>query len=390
MRILVIHNKYGKHSGEETAVYAQIDLLREKGHTVFSYFRSSEELETMPLGKMKAFANALYNPKSIRALNELMEQEKPDIVHIHNLYPFISPAILPHIKKFNIPVFMTVHNYRLLCPNGLFYTHGNICEKCTGGIREWNAIINNCEGSMFKSTGYALRNYWARKAKYYTENIDAFLCLTNFQLKKLVSDGLQESKCFLLGNMYEANSEILPQQEKGKYVGYVGRISEEKGVNVLIEAARMLPEIKFKLAGNVSEGNSIVNEAPENVEFVGFMDKSGLAEFYSKSLFIVFPSVCYETFGFTLLEAMAHEKAIIASNIAGVPEIVEENNNGLLFSPGSAEELRSKIEFLAQSPGLIAKFGKNGLNKVSKKYSKDLYYNNLLKLYNQFVNDSRV
>src|SRR5690606_19842749 len=129
------------------------------------------------------------------------------IVHVHNLYPLISPAILPRIKKFKIPVFMTVHNYRLLCPNGLLYTHGSICEKCTGGFRELNAIINNCEGSIFKSAGYALRNYWARKAKYYSANVDAFLCLTNFQLNKLISEGLEESKCFLLSNMYQAEIE---------------------------------------------------------------------------------------------------------------------------------------------------------------------------------------
>ena len=206
MKILLIHNKYGKFSGEEAVVESQIKLLNANGHHVITYFRSSEELEAMPNGKLKAFFNAFYNPKSISAIKALITTEKPDLVHIHNLYPLISPTILPVIKKMGIPIVMTVHNYRLLCPNGLFFNKGEICEKCTGALKELNCITNNCERSLFKSSGYAARNFWARKKDYYLNNVDLFLCLTEFQKKKLVTNGFNKEKCDVLPNFY--NKEI--------------------------------------------------------------------------------------------------------------------------------------------------------------------------------------
>ena len=177
MKILMIHNKYGKHSGEEAVVEAQIKLLQDNGHEVITYFRSSEELETMPYAKVKAFFLGVRNNRSVRDIKEIITNKKPDIVHIHNLYPLISPAILPVIKSLGVPIAMTIHNYRLLCPNGLFFTKGKICEKCTGATKELNCVINNCEGSIFKSTGYALRSFWARFTGEYKDYVDSFLCL---------------------------------------------------------------------------------------------------------------------------------------------------------------------------------------------------------------------
>ena len=167
MRILIIHNKYSKFSGEEAVVDAQSHLLTSNGNEVLTYFRSSQELESMSNSKSKAFLSGLYSPKSIREIKKLIQTKNPDIVHIHNLYPLISPSILPEIKKLQIPIVMTVHNYRLLCPNGLFFTNGEICEKCTGSAKEFNCVVNNCQDSISKSTGYALRNLWARKNEYY-------------------------------------------------------------------------------------------------------------------------------------------------------------------------------------------------------------------------------
>ena len=196
MKILVVHNKYAKHSGEETAVYAQIELLKKKGHQVFLYFRSSEEIETMTLGKARALLSSLYNSKSIKDIEQIIASKKPDLVHIHNLYPLISPAILPYIKAKNLPIVMTVHNYRLLCPNGLFFVNNEVCEKCTQNGKEINAVINNCEKSTLKSLGYAIRNFWSRKRKYYINNIDTFVCLTHFQKSKLVENGFPNSNYY--------------------------------------------------------------------------------------------------------------------------------------------------------------------------------------------------
>jgi len=136
LKILLIHNSYGKYSGEEAVVDAQMALLKEHGHEVNLYSRSSAELDKGKWKKIIAFFTGLYNPVSVRQIKHILKSFLPDVVHIHNLYPLVSPSVLPVIRKKGVPVVMTAHNYRLVCPNGLFYSKGEICEKCTGSYRE--------------------------------------------------------------------------------------------------------------------------------------------------------------------------------------------------------------------------------------------------------------
>ena len=384
MKILLIHNKYGKFSGEEAVVESQIKLLRANDHLVITYFRSSEELEAMPNAKLKAFFSAFYNPKSISAIKALITKEKPDLVHIHNLYPLISPAILPVIKKMGIPIAMTVHNYRLLCPNGLFFNKGSICEKCTGLGKEINCITNNCEGSLFKSTGYALRNFWARTKKYYLDNIDAYLCLSTLQYKKLIDNGFEKKKLLIIPNMYGGDLTQELEYKLGTYIGYVGRISAEKGSEIILELAKKLPNINFKIAGANNKASELGNLL-ENVEYVGFLNKKQLSVFYLDSKFTLFTSVCNETFGLSIIEAFAHKKPVIASHLGASPQIIDNNKTGLIYQSNDLNNLVVKVKDLFYDEHKIKEMGENGFNKVQKKYSSLAYYKKLENTYLQLV-----
>ena len=386
MKILLIHNKYGKFSGEEAVVESQIKLLRANGHHVITYFRSSAELEDMPNAKLKAFFSAFYNPKSISAIKALITTEKPDLVHIHNLYPLISPTILPVIKKMGIPIVMTVHNYRLLCPNGLFFNKGQICEKCTGALKELNCITNNCESSLFKSSGYAARNFWARKKDYYLNNVDLFLCLTEFQKNKLVANGFTKEKCDVLPNFYNKEIKEFDYNISDRnYVAFAGRISPEKGIPLLLEAAKKLPHIPFQLAGGMREGYMQELDIPKNVTLSGMLSSKELSNFYSSARFLVLSSIWYEGFPMVFPEAMAHKLPIVAPNMAGYPEIAEENFNGFLFEPGDANSLAKTIDKLWNNHQLSSQLAENGFNKVQKKYSSQAYYKTLENTYLQLV-----
>ncbi|MDO7138861.1 glycosyltransferase family 4 protein [Algibacter lectus] len=386
MKILIIHNKYGKFSGEEAVVEAQIALLQENGHEVITYFRSSEELEDMTNAKLKAFVSAFNNPTSNKAIKNILLKEKPDVVHIHNLYPLISPAILPMIKKMGFPIAMTVHNYRLLCPSGLFFSNGKICEKCTGSSKELNCITNNCEGSLFKSTGYALRNMWSRLKNYYTSNVDVFLCLTEFQKHKLVANSFSNEKCEVLPNFYNKTIKNIDYNIKDRnYVAFAGRISPEKGIPLLLAAAKKLPHIPFKLAGGMRDGYEQELDIPENVEFKGMMPSSELSHFYTNARFLILSSIWYEGFPMVFPEAMAHKLPIIAPKMAGYPEIAEENFNGLLFEPGNADALATVIETLWNNNELATKLAENGFEKVKLKYSSHAYYNILTNNYKNII-----
>ena len=387
MKILIIHNKYGKYSGEEAVVDAQIDLLRANGHQVITYFRSSEELETMPNGKIKAFFTAFYNAKVINEIKKRIAKEKPNLVHVHNLYPIISPAILPEIKKLGIPIVMTIHNYRLLCPNGLFFTNGSVCEKCTGFGKELNCITNNCEGSVFKSTGYALRNLWARTSKYYLNNIDAYLCLTEFQKNKLVDNNFDANKCFVIPNMYSKNIKDVEYHIKDRnYIAFAGRISPEKGIPLLLEAAKKLSHINFQLAGKMRKGYEKALELPNNVTLRGMLNAEEMETFYINARLYLHTSICYEGFPMVFPEAMAYKLPIIAPKMAGYPEIAENNFNGLLFKPNNAEDLVKMIMSVWQDEEKLKRLGLNGFNKMKEQYNSDAYFHLLHSCYTNLIN----
>lgn len=391
MKILLIHNKYGKFSGEEAVVDAQINLLKKKGHEIITYLRSSQELEDMPNAKIKAFFSAFNNPKSIKEIKTLISKEKPDIAHIHNLYPLISPAILPVIKKMGVPIVMTVHNYRLLCPNGLFFTKGEICEKCTGVGKELNCISNNCEDSLFKSTGYALRNFWARKKAYYVNNIDCFLCLTEFQKKKLIVNGFSVEKCEVVPNFYNKGIKEVDYNPKNRnYVAFAGRISPEKGILLLLEAAKKLPHVTFQLAGKIRPGYEKEFEIPKNVILRGMLNSESISDFYNNSRFYIHSSLCYEGFPMVFPEAMAHKLPIVAPNMAGYPEIIENGFNGLLFESGNVDSLANTIDALWNNYELSEQFSLNGFKKVKKSYGSELYCKHLERIYLKLIKSNIV
>jgi len=383
MKICLIHNEYGKISGEEIVVNRTIELLRENGHDVAYFRRSSAEIPEMRLGKARAFFSAIHSPSSKRAVGRLLEEKRPDIVHIHNLFPLISPSILPECKRAGIPVMMTVHNYRLVCPNGLFLRDGKICEECSGG-REWRCFLRNCEANWFKSLGYALRNYIARMRRYFLDNVSIYYAQTEFQRTRLIQEGFPEDRICVIPNMV-ASKEVETAKDPGQYVGFVGRISPEKGIDTLIEAARACPDIQFKAAGSYNRVPDIVTKAPHNFNFRGHLDKEPLDKFYVNSRIIVLCSICYEGFPSVLLEAMLHGKPVISSRIGGLPEIVDEGVTGFLFEPGNAQDLAQKIRYLWNSPDLCRQMGRACREKVLREYSPDAYYRRLMSAYKSAI-----
>jgi len=386
-KVLIIHNKYLKYGGEEAVVESQIDLMTEKGHKVLTYFRKSSEIKQMLGGKVKSFFLALHNNKSIKDISQIIENESPDIIHIHNLYPLISPGILPFIKKKGIPVIMTVHNFRLLCPTGLFLSNNTICEKCTKGLKELNCVINNCEDSIVKSSGYALRNYWARSRKLYLDNIDAFLCLSSFQKNKLTDNGFPDKKCQVVPNMVFKEYLKSSEYELGSYVGYAGRISKEKGSDIILKIAKELPHIMFKIAGSLDETQESFG-IPKNVEFVGFLGRPELSEFYSNSMFILFTSICNETFGLSIIEAFAHKKPVVASSFGASREIIENESTGLIYN--NKDHLVDIVKYLFLNPEKVKEMGLNAHERLLELYTPDVYYSRIEKIYEQLIEDNKV
>ncbi len=373
MKILVVHNDYGQYSGEEAVVDQFIADYREHGYMVEVFRRSSSTSRNTLRGKIHGFFSGIYSVSGVRTMKRILLQYRPDVVHIHNLYPFISPPALFTCHKAEIPVVMTVHNYRLMCPTGLFLRDGHPCEACLQHHSEWRCLWHNCEKSLLRSLGYAARNTVARQWRIYTRCVDYFCCLTNFQQRKLAEYGIDTEKLRVFPNYI--NISYPPAHEMGnttqeRFVGYVGRLSYEKGYDLLLEIARRHPEIPFRLAGTFREGN-IICDLP-NVTLCGPLDKEHLSIFYQESAFIVIPSRCYEGFPMVLLEASIHKKPCIAPNQGAFPELIHKGEaaTGLLFAPGDIENLEQQVVKLWNNPEQIDLWGAKAYHNVTTYYNK--------------------
>lgn len=372
MKILLVHNNYGKYSGEEAVVDKMANILKNHGHEVCFYRLTTEGMRESTTGKIKGFLSGIYSISGVKRMKEILYKEKPDVINIHNLYPFISPAALFQCKKAGIPVVMTVHNFRLICPTGLFMRNGKPCERCLDKGDEWSCIKYNCEHSVFKSTGYALRNMYARWTKAYLKNVDTFACITEFQKNKLIEAGYEANRIKVIPNSIEIPSSYA--HTIGNYVAYIGRLSYEKGYDLLIEVARRHPEINFKFAGAQREPDGI--DIPENVEFAGYLQKKKLSKFIQNARFIVMPSRCYEGFPMAILEAACSGKPTIGPNHGGFTEIIGQGENaiGKLFEPSNIYDLEKQIAELWNNQKLNDDLGDKAFKKLIKYYDSEIIY----------------
>ncbi len=373
MKILLVHNEYGKRSGEEAVVDTMATIFTSLGHDVARLTMTTAGARESLSGKIKAFAAGINCPSGVRAMREAIDRERPDVVNVHNLYPFISPAGLRECQRAGVPVIMTVHNFRLMCPTGLFMRDGAPCELCLEHGHEWECVRHNCEGSMPKSLAYAARNAVARLRRHYLDCVDTFACITDFQRIKLRQAGFPDEKLALIPNsvtLPEGPAERMPASD-GRSVNFVGRLSREKGIDLIIEAARRCPDIPFRLAGAVANP-ALVADLPSNVELTGFLSGADLDAFFDSARFMVMASRCYEGFPMSILEAAARSRAVVAPDHGGFTEIIGregEQNIGLLFTPGDADDLTRNIRALWDNPEQCTELGRAARSKLERCYS---------------------
>jgi len=387
-KVAIVHNAYGKVSGEEIAVENLVALLRERGMNVLRFSKSSAEIERKKLGKISAFFSEIHNPFSRKAFRLFLKETKPDVVHIHNLYPLISPSILPECTARGIPVVMTVHNFRLVCPNGLLMSLGEACHRCLGG-REYWCVLRNCENDILKSVGYTLRTAAARILRRYYDNVNYFICLSKFQKEILIKEGLPADRVTVLPNPLSLAIDAKNTKPINGYVAYVGRISPEKDVLTLMKAAQRLGDVQFKCAGDYHRMPEAVNQKSDNCEFLGQLNAEDIAKFYSNARMVIFSTRCYEGFPTVLLEAMSYGLPVICSRIGGLPEIVEDRVTGLLYEPGNVAELAEKIRMLWDDHSLCQRLGDGGHKKSQEEYTADRLMDQLLSVYDKVIRRKR-
>ncbi|GHV49398.1 glycosyl transferase [Bacteroidia bacterium] len=403
MKILQIDKYFYKKGGAETVFFNTIQLLEKHGHTVIPFALKSEknlhspfseyfvgfpELSESGLGmKCKKIFSFIYNKEAARQLDRLLSVEKPDIAHIHLFMNGLSVSILPVLRRHKVPVVMSLHDYRLICPTYLFLDRkGNICERCMSGHFHHCALRRCYRGNFSNSFMLAaeayFRKYFIRPAEY----IDHAIPVSHFAKRKLV-DFLPElsDRCSVLHNFTLIQEK--PVAEKGNYILYLGRISAEKGIPVLLEAMKGLPEINLKVVGTGPLLAGLQKDTLPNVEYLGFKAGDELEDLVRRARFIIVPSICYENNPMVILESFVLGTPVIASCIGGIPELVKDGQNGYLFEPKSAAQLGDCILQACQLPeeDYLRMCG-NAQAFARGPFTEEAYYPKLMDIYNLTLN----
>ncbi|MGA7795564.1 MAG: glycosyltransferase, partial [Candidatus Acidiferrales bacterium] len=345
MKILQIYNEQrSRFGGEPTVIEVTMRVLIQNGHESQLVMKSSRVLESSVLKRMSAFWGGVYNVCTYREMRRLIGKDRPDVVHVHSVYPMFSPSILVACRRMNVPVVMTVHSHNLTCPTWYHLYKGRVCEECVGG-HEYRCLLKNCRSNILESSAYALRSSVARSFRLFHNNVDVLIALTPFAKAKLMKAGFREEQIAVVPNPASL-AEAAADPSAGEYVAFVGRISPEKGIDTLLAAAAQMPNVPFKVAGDGPVLPEMKAKAPQNVEFVGRLGPEKLNEFYQRSRIVVVPSVWFEQFPMVVLEAMGRALPVIGSRIGGLPAIIEEDQTGSLFEPGNAENLAQQVRRL--------------------------------------------
>lgn len=385
MQILFAHNEYGAPSGEEQAVDSISRLLEARGHTVIRLLKSSSGMDGFSR-KVGAFFSGVYSLEGRREMANVLDEQRPDIVQVQNLYPFLSPSVFKPCRDRGVPVVMRCPNYRLFCPSALHLSHGEICERCLGGKEYW-CVLRNCENDLFKSLGYALRNAVARITRSILGNVSIFIVLSQFQKKRFIQAGIPAHQLEILPNMVPQITGVAAEQP-GDLVTFVGRASAEKGIDDFIAAARMLPGIPFAVAGATDRVPELVESSPPNVRWLGFLKKKELNELYVHSRLLVFPFRWFEGFPNVITHAMALQRPVLAARIGAVPEIVDDGRTGLLFEMGNLQDMVVKLRSLYAAPERCREMGAAGRAKASSAYSSEVVYKRLMQIYQQALTNA--
>ncbi len=408
MKILMCNSYYYLRGGSERCFFDLTSLLESYGHEVIPFSMVDERNRPTPYAKyfvshvdfpsqlgqgssmrskFDTVERVLYSREARRKIEQLLAATKPDIAHIHGIAQETSPSILPAIRKVGIPIVQTLHDYKLLCPNTNFVSHGQICERCKV-YRYHNVLLHRCKRDSLAASFLAGMEMVVHKMlQIYERNVDIFITPSEFLRDKLVEYGIR-NRIVHLPNFINLRG-VQPGNKSEDYFVYYGRITAVKGVRTLLQAMLNVPKSHLFIAGAgdlEAELQAFVRENRlDNVSFLGHLDADELFPLVRKAAFSVVPSEWYENYSMSVIESLARSTPVIGARIGGIPEQVIDGWNGLLFEPGNVAQLSEKINFMLSHPAATQEMGRNGRAQVEKINGPNRHYRETLTIYRELL-----
>lgn len=381
MKILSVHNRYQIRGGEDECHQAEIHLLHQRGHRVEVYEESNDRIAI--LSKGEAALRTLWSKEAYQTVRQRLQQQPCDIVHIHNFFPLISPAVYYAAKAEGVPVVQTLHNYRLLCPNALFFREGQVCEDCLGKPIPYPGIVHACYRDNRAASGsVAAMLTLHRGFNTWNKTVDRYIALTEFARQKFIQGGLPAEKIVVKPNFVDPDPGV--GQGMGGYALFVGRLSVEKGLDTLLAAWEQLPSpIPLKIVGDGPLAEHVTAAQSGKIEYLGRKPMTEVHELMGNAQFLIFPSKWYETFGRVAIEAFAKGTPVVAANIGAIAELVDHGRTGLHFQPGHPQDLARQVQWAIEHPHELATMRQQARAEFETKYTAERNYQRLMEIYAQ-------
>ncbi len=383
MKILFVHNFYKLSGGEDVVVESEIKLLKHHEHEVELYSVTNDSINGLK-SKITTACTTAYSRKSLSHFKQKLSLYHPDIVHVHNFFPLLTPSIYDACRELNIPIVQTLHNYRTVCCGAYLLRNGNICEKCLSHSPYYGVLHRCYRKSLIASATLAHMISFHHYRKTWQTKVDAFISLTSFSKDVFVKGGFPASRIWVKPNFISESLPIM-QQTKREGALFVGRLSEEKGIRTLIEAWKNIP-YTLRIAGDGPLRSLVEENQRSHIKYLGSLKPSEVRNEMYSSAFLVMPSIWYEGFPMVLVESFACGLPVVVSKLGSMAEIVSNGINGLHFTPGDSSSLKAKVEWVIQNLDKLDTMGRNAFDTYTNKYTADINYNLLMNIYTTAIN----
>lgn len=403
-RILFVNTYHFRGGGDSTYTFNLAELLRKRGHKVAFFAMMDdrnvrdehEDLFAEPIDFRKlngrknlrdcllVFSRVIYSRENRKRFGKLVDRFRPDVVHLQNIHGHISPSVIFEARARGVPVVWTLHDYKLACPNShyLIDSTQRVCEAC-GSARYYHAILKCCKKGSFLASSMAAVEAYVHRLMRVSEGVGRFLTPSSFLRKKLIQHPLLPSEKVIHIPLFIPREMFTNGDCDQGYILFMGKLDTIKGLRVLLDACRLAPKVRVLLAGRVEEpfASGLDKLLPENAKYVGMKHGEELNRLRSGARAVVLPSIWYENQPFTIIEAFGAGKAVIASDLGGMHELVEHEKRGLLVASGNTDALASAMQWMADHPDSARKMGQNAREYAFAEHGEDTHYERMMTIY---------
>ena len=406
LRVLLANTYHFRGGGDSTYTFNLAELLRSRGHEVAFFamqdrrnigdpnsdlfvtqidFRELNRHKTVLAG-VKVLGRSVYSIEARRKFRLIVERVRPDVVHLQNIHAHITPSIIFEARQRGVPVVWTLHDYNLVCPNSHFLvdSSGERCEACGSGAY-YMAAIRRCKKGSFRASAMSSLEAYAHRMMRVRERVDAFLTPSGFLRDKLLQRGFPARRVHHLP-LFVPDETFRAGGDHRGYFLFFGRLEPIKGIRPLLEACRMSPDVRLMMAGQVGEQLAgELADLPPNVEYLGMKFGEELRALVDGAQAVVVPSLWYENQPFSILEAFALGKPVVASDLGGMTELVGDGRRGLLVAPGEARAIAEAMRWMARHPEEARRMGEEGRAYAMQVHGAEPHYAALMRVYKEAI-----